>query len=103
MPKSKHFTYMSANAKLTIWDDKNGTVSNVISNRRGRGHATQVMRHICQYADEHQMSLLLEVQQYAYADSDSPDNAGLTRWYRKFGFVTCEGNRMIRTHKIHVS
>lgn len=103
MPKSKWFTYMSANAKLTIWDEKNAAVSNVFSVRRGRGHASRVMSHICEYADANEMSLFLDVQQYGYADNDSPDNSGLKRWYRSFGFVACEGNRMVRTHKIQRS
>ncbi len=100
MSRTKWFTHKSANAKLTIWDDKNATVSNVFSVRRGQGQATRVIQHICKYADDNGMSLLLEVQQYGYADGDSPDNSGLKRWYRSFGFVSCEGNRMVRTHKI---
>lgn len=103
MAQSKWFTYKSANGKLTIWNDKNATVSNVFSVRRGLGHATRVMQSMCKYADENEMSLLLEVQQYGYADNDSPDNSGLRRWYRLFGFVSCENNRMVRTHKIQGS
>jgi predicted GNAT superfamily acetyltransferase len=103
MAVTKVFTYQGARAQLAIWDECNATLSNVFSVNRGRGHANRLMENVCKYAEKHELTLLLEVQQFGYADRDSPDNSGLKTWYRKFGFESLEGNRMIRSREKHVS
>lgn len=97
------FSYRSATAKLTVWDEETATLGNVFSIKRGRGHGNGVMEKVVSYADNRDLTLLLEVQQFHYADKMSPDNAGLRRWYAKFGFVDCGRGLMQRkpSREIH--
>ena len=107
MPESLlHFSHKSARARLTIWGAYDATLSNVFSTDRGRGHATRLLEKVMNYADRNELTVVLLVQAYHYADGRSPDNAGLANWYKKFGFVDCNDDsvlrRMIREpRKIH--
>lgn len=80
------FTHEQAHARLTLWDDGSATVSGVYSRVRGKGHATEVLKSIAEYADLHGLILFLEVQRYGYKDNLSPDNKQLQEFYKKFDF-----------------
>ena len=90
------FSHKSASARLVVWGPYDATLSNVISTDRGKGHATRLLEKVMDYADRHELSVVLLVQAFQYADKMSPDNAGLARWYRKFGFEDCEDDNVLR-------
>lgn len=94
MPVVVRFSHESSTAKLTVWDEERATVSNVFSVKPRRGHASGLMQEIVSYADISGLTLLLEVQQYGNARGLS--NAGLKRFYGKFGFEDCGRNVMQR-------
>lgn len=100
MAKLIRFKYEGASAKLTVWGAHDATLSSIFSLSRGKGHATQLLEKIMDYADKNDLTVVILVQAYHYADRMSPNNAGLRHWYRKFGFVDCGDDgvlqRMIR-------
>lgn len=99
------FYHETSSCKLLVWDKDKATLSNLFSRKRGQGHAKEVMRQACRYADKQQLTVILEVQQYQYADSKAMDNAALRRFYERFGFVWCGRNMMQRTpsQELHAS
>lgn len=106
MPSEElRFRHEGATVKVVVWDDKRATLSNLFSLKRGRGHANAVMQQVCDYADRHDLHIVLDVGRYGYSDNLSPDNAGLRRFYRKFGFETVAGNMMQRcpSQELHAS
>ncbi len=86
MPETIHFKYESATARLYMWDEQTATRSTLFSAKRRQGHATALMRAIVEYADKNFLLLTLEVGAFHYGDGLSPDNAGLVKFYEKFGF-----------------
>lgn len=90
------FTHKGASARLTVWGRYDATLSNVFSKNRGKGEATQLLEKIMNYADRHELSLIVLVQAFHYADKMSPDNAGLAAWYHKFGFEYCADDQPLR-------
>lgn len=97
MPKPDiiHFRYERATCKLTVWNKKTSTLSNLYSVKRGQGHAKGVLQQVVDYADAHGLIVLLEVQRFG-GDHLCPDNSGLRALYSKFGFVDCGLNMMQR-------
>lgn len=96
MRKQLRFQYGRATAKLAVWDEHHATLSNVFSVDRGKGHAHGVLQQVADYADRHGLELLLEARQYGYSDKMSPDNAGLRRFYAKYGFLSLDSDMMMR-------
>lgn len=90
------FYHEKSSCKLLVWDKDKATLSNLFSQKRGLGHARAVMEKACKYADRQNLTVILEVQQYQYADSKAMDNEALRRFYEKFGFVWCGRNMMQR-------
>lgn len=100
MPKPDivHFSYERATCRLTVWNKKQATLSNLYSVKRGRGHAKSVLQLVIDYADANGLTLLLEVRRFG-GDHLCPDNSGLKALYSKFGFVDCGQNMMRRLQK----
>ncbi len=80
------FTYKSAGARLTLWNDGTGHVSGVYSRERGKGHATKVMKELLVYTDKFEVDLLLEVSPYGEGD-ERLTRGQLMEFYGKLGFV----------------
>lgn len=96
MSSTVWFQHEGSSVKLTVWDSTHATLSNLFSIKRNRGYAKVVMQELIDYADLWGLYVLLEVQQFHYADKESPDNSGLKKFYAKFGFVDCGRNMMQR-------
>ncbi len=62
------------------------TVASLLSQKRGQGHAKQIMTDVVNYADEHGYTLVLSVRRYHYKDSIALNDQQLEDFYAKFGF-----------------
>jgi ribosomal protein S18 acetylase RimI-like enzyme len=89
------FKNESARCILHIWDDKSATVSSVHSVIRNQGHATGLMKKVTDYADEHGLALLLDVNQFGHPIG--PDNAYLIGFYQRFGFEILNVRARVKT------
>lgn len=79
------FTYKSAVARLTLWNDGSGHVSGVHARDRGKGHATKVMKELLAYADRFEVLLRLEASPYGEGE-DRLSAEDLVKFYEKLGF-----------------
>lgn len=59
-------------------------VSDLYSKQRGLGHASELMKKVVEYADEHSIDLYLIAQ--AYGRNPELSNAQLISFYKRFGF-----------------
>jgi hypothetical protein len=80
------FTHEAATARVTLWDDNIAYISGVYSRIRGAGQASQVLRDICEFGDDNQMVLQLDVSSYGYDNHLKLTDEQLLEWYGKFGF-----------------
>jgi hypothetical protein len=83
----KHFSFMTARARLAIWNDEKASLSGLISGSPGRGHATGLMREVSKFADDKELTVYLVAQRFHYADDRGLDNIQLMRFYEKFDFT----------------
>lgn len=84
---SVRFQHEGASAKLTTMGDGRYSVTNVFSKFPGMGHARCVMQQLVDYADKHQLKLILTVQEYRGQNGRGFNNEQLEAFYSKFGFV----------------
>lgn len=80
------FSYEAASARLTLWDDQVAYISGVYSRIRGAGQASQVLKDICEFADDNQYTLQLDVSSYGDDNHLKMTDDQLLDWYAKFGF-----------------
>jgi len=78
-------TYESASVKLENWGDGRATLTSLYSEERKLGHAKQLLRMVTNYADAHDLVLILEVG--SDEQPDSLTNEQLFVFYGKFGFI----------------
>lgn len=86
MTKTLYFKHESATAKLALWENGSATLFNLYSKTRGQNHASELMRLICAYLDDHELNAQLRVSRYGYSDRKALTNTQLSEFYRKFGF-----------------
>ena len=55
---------------------------------RGKGYGTEIMKNLCRAADLYKTNIELR------AESES-----LKAWYERFGFITMDGEYMIRVYR----
>ncbi len=69
-----------------LQDDKLLELSSLATwpSERGKGHATVLMRQVCDQADEDKTLLLLSPKAFS---EGGPDSKKLESWYASFGFV----------------
>ncbi len=90
--------YKSASLDVTVWeDDTVGSVANVWSAYRRKGHATGLMKRLIKIADQMQLDLILLVA--AYDVKNGPTNDQLTEFYKRFGFKKTDPDVMERKAK----
>lgn len=80
------FTHELATARVTLWNDGVAYISGVYSRKRGQGHASQVMKDICEMADTNGLILQLDVSSYGPDNQYKLTDEQLQEWYSKFGF-----------------
>lgn len=87
----------SALCTVHHWGNGTATITRLWAKQRRRGHATRLMEHICEWADQNEIVLFLEVGRYGHPIG--PDNEILEAFYKSFGFRdiydTEDGSRMI--------
>lgn len=79
------FNHLSASLKLTIWDAKNASLSDVYSAEKGKGHATKLLGKVMNFVDESGVTIFTAAE--AYGSEPRLSNAQLKAFYEKFGFV----------------
>jgi hypothetical protein len=94
--------YESASVALTWRPGRILALSNLYSIQERKGHATELMRLVCEYADKHAKVVILRVNQYG--KTTGMNNSQLIQFYQKFGFrlirgATAENLIMRRTTK----
>lgn len=89
------FRLKSAQVTVTHGDDNTAKLSSLYAQERGRGHASDLLRIVTDWADDNRISLWLEVQRYGDPHGGL-DNSQLIRLYEKFGFDVLEdGQRLV--------
>lgn len=89
-----HFRFEGASAKLVKQNRTLAVLSTLYSTKLGQGHATQVVQNIVDYADDHELRLILIASPFGYSSSfPVPDVYRLTAFYQKFGFEFDNGSR----------
>lgn len=74
----------SATVKLVHWNKDVVSLTNLYSKERRKGHATELMKIVCQLADNE--GFLLQLVPGRYGHPIGPDNAVLIKFYESFGF-----------------
>lgn len=92
--KRKSFNHEGSSVRLTIWSDGLARVSAFISRTPGKGYGTVVFNKMLNYADKHELSLFLTVQNYTNS-RDILSNEQLIAFYEKHGFVKDSDKRPI--------
>ena len=88
--------YESASALVCIFTsgtsngEKTAEVSNVWAGEKQKGHATEVMRKICEMADSMDLTLLLSPRSEDRVYGPSQEK--LESWYETFGFIMFADN-----------
>ena len=77
--------YESATVRLKWHSPETLSVSNLYSIHRREGHAKELMRRVCEYADIHAVRTILLAK--VYGTKRGLDAHGLVRFYESFGFV----------------
>lgn len=80
------FAFEAASARVTLWDDQVAYITGVYSRIRGAGQASQVLKDICEFADDNQYTLQLDVSSYGNDNHLKMMDDQLLDWYAKFGF-----------------
>jgi GNAT superfamily N-acetyltransferase len=80
-----YFQHESATVRLRYTADARALVIGLYSKDRNKGHATELMNKVVQYADDRSVTLALIAQQFG--QPIGPDNAYLEKFYARFGFV----------------
>ena len=80
------FRHASARCDLALFRDGTYSLVNLHSRDRGRGHAKALLRKVCDYADENDITMRLTVQAYSPPDRGLT-NAQLEVLYSRYGFV----------------
>lgn len=86
------FTYKSSSLELRERDGYMQLV-NLYSKEPGKGHATSLLTKVCEYADQHGVTIQLIAKQYG--NSHGLSNEQLSKLYERFGFNQ-NGSGMIR-------
>jgi len=86
------FKYESASVMVTAMED-HYWISHLYSIVPQKGHATELMTMVTQWADENQVTLILEARQYGNVHGLTTSQ--LKAFYEKFGF-TGDAPRMTR-------
>lgn len=69
-----------------------------MSDSRGKGKASQVLKDLTQLADKHQVTLALQPQ--PFGAEKGLNTVQLISWYKRYGFKKSGfGDEMIRSHK----
>jgi len=79
------FKHESASANLRKDDHGVWNLTSVYSESRGKGHASELMRKISEYADVHGITVNLMAREYGAVKGLT--NQQLVTFYRKYGFV----------------
>lgn len=88
-------SYRSARATLVIWEDEETiSLTTVAADLKRRGHATAVMKRVCNIADGLRMELILSVE--PFGDEPRMTEEQLKVFYAKFGFTETAPNVMQR-------
>lgn len=78
-------TYKSAKGEITVWEEDNlGSLSDVHTDYRRKGHATALMTRIVAFADILKLDLMLEA--FPFGSGEKMTVPQLIEFYRKFGF-----------------
>ena len=77
--------YKSASVALKVLPNKVLSLKSLYSVKQRQGHAGELLRLICEYADKHGFSIELEAKQFGH--TRGLDNEGLVKFYAKYGFV----------------
>lgn len=87
----QHLTMRHKLATLELYiSDKLGTLKNLYSRNRGCGEATKLMQIVVDYADDKEIVLELNAQQYGDSIRPMLSNQQLKIFYEKFGFTTTD-------------
>lgn len=78
------FRFKSASASVTLFSEDLGTIHSLYSRVRKEGHATELMSHICRWADSKNIALCLSAQ--GYGGGEIMENKQLIDFYSQFGF-----------------
>lgn len=78
-------TYESCSVRLSALPNGSLLVGGLYSGKQRQGHARELMRRVCEYADEYEHELLLYVGQFGV--TTGMDNRQLADFYSSFGFV----------------
>lgn len=89
------FKHETAQVQLIVWENGDATVSALYSKERKQGHATALMQQVVEYADERNMRLILDAQQFGHPIG--PDNSYLVAFYERFGFMVVNPRGRIKT------
>lgn len=96
---SMYFKFLSATATLRYEDKETAKLTNLYSEVRGQGHATQLLTTITDLADQDGISIWLEVQSNGDPHTVMT-NSQLISFYEKFGFDVLDRShcpvRMVR-------
>lgn len=85
-----NFTYRSATLKLTGENDV-FTLSNLVAGERRKGHASELVRFMCDIADDNGWTIQLTA--HRFGRPPGPDTKTLVAFYRKYGFKPTTKNR----------
>lgn len=77
--------YESASVKLIHWQEQMVTITNLFAKERRKGHATELMKMVCNIADDKGYIMQLVPGQYGHPIG--PGNDVLIKFYESFGFV----------------
>lgn len=80
------FRFEKASADLVIWGNGTATLSSLYAITPGQGHGSGVMHLILDYADAHDLTLILVARRFKNPRGLSNDE--LVKFYEKFGFVS---------------
>lgn len=82
-----YFKHESASAELKYFYDGVGyfRLVNLYSEKTGQGHATELMKKICSYADERGIDILLRANPFGHTEG-MLEKDRLIEFYKKFGF-----------------
>ena len=83
-----NFENDQAKATLTNWGNGTVALSDLSSNEKRKGYATQLLQEIVEHADENNLEIFLIVKSENVSDGFT--NKLLEDFYRKFGFKSVD-------------
>lgn len=78
------FIYESAAVRFHDWGDGTANLGHLYSKSRRKGHASELMKRVMYYADQHGLETYLTVEPYGRIPGMNKKQ--LLAFYRKFGF-----------------